>query len=156
MNKPYAQIHMNSVLKGLKPNNLIQLFDSISPEIVQQTGLSERTVKAMNKRMIQKSFCAMGRGLALPNVKVTSLKEPFTLLCLTDKPVACDTPDQAPIDMMCIVLSPTSDGPLHLQRLSRISRLFKNQILCAKIREAKDPDVIRALLSSPDGLLEAA
>ena len=148
--------NIDSVIQGLRSNNLAQLFDVIGEEVKQKTSLNNRTVRAMNKRISTQSFCALGGGIAVPNVKVRGLKKPFSLLCVMDRAVECDTPDGRPVDIICVVLSPTDHGPLHLQRLSRFSRLLKNENLCTRIRDAKDADVIRALFASPEDLLIAA
>lgn len=156
MKKSYTTHPIDDVIYGLKPNNIAQFFDSVGADLMRQTNLGERTVRAMNKRMAQKSLCAMGGGMAIPNVKVRALHRPVTLLCVLDKAISCDTPDGQPLEMICIVLSPTHDGTLHLQRLSRFSRLLKDQDLRDKIRDAQDADIVRALLDAPNGFLIAA
>ena len=106
--------------------------------------------------MQKTSLCPIGGGIILPNVKVKALKAPYALFYVLDKALEFDAPDGKPMDIICMVLSPTDLGTVHLQRLSRFSRLLKDKSLCAKIRDTHDEDVIRALLSSPDGLMIAA
>jgi PTS system nitrogen regulatory IIA component len=54
------------------------------------------------------------------------------------------------------LLSPERDGPLHLRRLSSLSRLFKCDALVTKIKDAKDETTIRSLLIDPQGWMLAA
>jgi len=84
------------------------------------------------------------------------IQSPFTMLMTIDKPSNHETPDGSPVDLYCLLISPLSDGPIHLRRLSRLSRLMKNETLHKRIRETQDSDVIRSLLLDPEGWLMAA
>ena len=98
----------------------------------------------------------MSNGVAIPNLKLKSLRIPLTLLTILDKAVPFHPEGTQTADIICTVLSPEHYGPLHLRKLSRLSRMFKGKELCNRIRDAKDADTIRSLLHSPEGWMVAA
>jgi PTS system nitrogen regulatory IIA component len=64
--------------------------------------------------------------------------------------------DDQPVNLVAFILSPETDGPLHLRRLSRTSRMLKNETLRKRLQEAKDELAIRSLLIDPEGWVLAA
>lgn len=99
---------------------------------------------------------AIGDGVAIPHFKMRRIQSPFTMLMTVDNAIKHETPDGTAIDLYCMLISPLSDGPIHLRRLSRISRLLKNETLRSRIRETQDSDIIQSLLMDPEGWLMAA
>lgn len=99
---------------------------------------------------------AIGDGVALPHFKMRRIQSPFTMLMTTNNEVKHETPDGVAIDLYCLLISPLNDGPIHLRRLSRLSRLLKNETLRRRIRETQDRDIIQSLLMDPQGWLMAA
>ncbi len=99
---------------------------------------------------------SIGDNIAVPHIQLRNITRPFTMLMTSSKDIHHDTPDGKPLHIYALLISPLSDGPIHLRRLSRISRLLKNDILRKKIRETHDEDIIQSLLTDPDGWLMAA
>ena len=128
--------------------------------LAQQTAdflnISEKIVfkRLMDKEEIASS--AIGNGIALPHLKMRRVRVPFTMMMTLDNDINCETPDGQPINMYCLLISPAEDGPINLRRLSRISRLLKNENLRHRLRETNDRDVMQSLLMDPEGWLLAA
>ena len=72
------------------------------------------------------------------------------------RPIDFNAVDDAPVDLIIMLLSPGGDGPHHLRRLSRISRLMREANLLEDIRSASDADTIRSLLEHGNQRLIAA
>ncbi|MFK7838880.1 MAG: PTS sugar transporter subunit IIA [Bdellovibrionales bacterium] len=115
----------------------------------------ERVLKRINEREDMNNS-AIGNGVAIPNVKMRRVQKPFTMLMTLDQDITYDTPDNTPLNMYAFLISPTSDGPIHLRRLSRLSRLLLQDSLRQRIRETKDEEIIQSLLMDPEGWLIAA
>jgi PTS system nitrogen regulatory IIA component len=51
--------------------------------------------------------------------------------------------------LIFLLLAPESAGADHLKALARISRLLRDDAICAKLRGADDPEALFALLTVP-------
>ena len=98
----------------------------------------------------------VGHGVAIPHLKLSGIDKPFTALVSLNNALDFEAPDNKPVDLVCLVISPESDGPLHLRRLSRISRMLHNESLHEKICETDDADAIHALFMAPEEWMMAA
>lgn len=100
----------------------------------------------------------IGDGVSMLDLQIPLLQNRgrFKALVTLCQPIAANTPDKKNIDIVCFVLSPESDVAYHLHSVSRITRLFKQNIFLQKLREARDEDTIRSLLIDPEGWLMAA
>ena len=144
------------IVPGVKVISHKQALHSLAENAADFLNISEKTLhnRISDKESISNS--AIGDGIAIPHFKMRRIQSPFTMLMTTDKAIHHETPDGTPIDLYCLLISPLSDGPIHLRRLSRLSRLMKNETLHKRIRETQDRDVIQSLLMDPEGWLLAA
>ena len=153
----YAQdIQFDLILPRSKITSHSQALLTLAKDAADYLNVSE---KIINQRIHEKeelSSSAIGGGVAIPHIKMRRVRAPFTLLMSVDKDINHETPDNTPINLYCLLISPMSDGPIHLRRLSRLSRLLQNQTLRNRIRETQDRDVIQSLLMDPEGWLMAA
>jgi len=156
MNSTYIDEHIDHVSCDLKINSMAHFIQAVEEDLRYRMLIPHHLVKKTSQIIQDNTLCPIGQGISIPNTKIQNLDRTYSLLYVLDKGLACDVPDDIPVDIFCVLISPESHGGRHLQRLSKYSRVLKNNDLCAKIRDAKDADVIRALVSSPDGLLLAA
>ena len=149
--------HIDFFVHNLKATNMKAALSSMA-----DIAAEERNVKAQNvlsSLMKSNSFsqAAVGHGIAIPNAKMSGLKKPITILATLGGPVTFkDAPDHEPIDIMCLLLSPYADGPIHLRRLSRLSRFLLNEEMGVKMRAAENEEALRMAVHNYDGWLIAA
>lgn len=149
-------IQFNLILPKRKVTTHKQALATIAKAAAEYLTISEKTVLKRITEKEQISSSAIGDGIAIPHARMRRVQAPFTLLMSVDTPITWETPDSAPLDLYCLLISPLSDGPVHLRRLSRLSRLLKNETLHKRIHETQDGDVIQSLLMDPEGWLLAA
>lgn len=98
----------------------------------------------------------IGDGVAIPHMKLPSIRKRFVGIMSVENGLDFNAVDEQDVDLICVLLSPESDGPLHLRGLSRISRLLKSHELCQKLRDCNDEDAMKNLILNPEGWLLAA
>ena len=82
----------------------------------------------------------VGNGLAIPHAKSASVKR-LQLAALTlDPPLACDTPDGKPLQMLVMIAAPAEANDLHVQVLAELATLFLDTDFCTHLRESTTPD----------------
>ncbi len=67
----------------------------------------------------------LGRGVAIPHVKLKSLTGIVTLFARLAKPIDFESQDGEPVDLIFLLLAPDHAGGDHLKALARISRLVR-------------------------------
>ena len=82
----------------------------------------------------------------MPHLCIKGLDKPFVLFARLNRVIDFDSTDGAPVDLVCLLLSPAEDGPHHLRRLSRLSRLLRNTQFCRRLRDVPEADGVRALM----------
>jgi PTS system nitrogen regulatory IIA component len=67
-----------------------------------------------------------------------------------------EAPDDIPVDLVFLLLTPAEAGADHLKALARISRLLRHAGTCERLRAATSADALYALLTEPPAGSRAA
>ncbi|MCW1382267.1 PTS sugar transporter subunit IIA [Novosphingobium sp. KCTC 2891] len=87
-----------------------------------------------------------GRGVAIPHARMDGLTRPVAAFFRLEQPVAFDSADDMPVDLVFGLLSPEQAGATHLQALAAISRLMRDERMHDRLVSAPDADALYALL----------
>lgn len=88
-----------------------------------------------------------GRGVAIPHGKIGGIDMPVGLIVKLGRPMEFQALDEQRVDLIHCLMSPVGGGAAHLKALAEISRLLRDDKILAKLRGARDPDAIFALLT---------
>lgn len=157
-NKGYRQdVDIDCILPALNAATPKQALQHLAKKAADILDVDKNAIYAALLQKEEQESAAIGEGVAMPHAKLKSMSRPITIMARLSTPISFENaPDNQAVDVMCLVLSPERDGPLHLRRLSRISRLLKNKELHSKIKETSDGQTIRSLLLDPEGWTLAA
>lgn len=152
---PY-NIQLHLALPRVKAGTRKQAFEILAGQVCKKIGYP--AVVIFNALMAHErvSTSGIGNGVAIPHLRLERIQKRFIALSTLQNPIDFNASDNMPVDVICLLLSPESDGPIHLRGLSRISRLLKNQDLIDRIRETRDADIIVDLFANPEGWVMAA
>jgi len=92
----------------------------------------------------------LGKGVAIPHARIPGLTHTVAAMMTLATPVNYDSADNKPVDIVFGLLVPEEDGDHHLQHLSRLVSLFRNEDICQKIRAASNAEQIFELLLAND------
>ena len=155
--KNYNQdLQFDLIIPNLKATHPKQVLKTFAAEAARATGVCEERLYALMLRKEHQDSSGIGEGVAIPHMQVRGPRKSFTILARLSQSLDFDAADNELVDLACFVLSPESDGPYHLRRLARISRLLKNQALHSRLLDAQDTQSVNALLKDPEGWLLAA
>jgi len=156
MNDYSSDLHFDAILPRLKVVSYKQILMAFAKEASKHLNVSDERVFELLMKKEGQTGSGVGNGVSIPHLQVHGPQKHFTIMATLEHAVDFKAADNEPVDLVCLVLSPESDGPLHLRRLSRVSRLLMNETLHKKLCEAHDEHSIRALLMDPEGWLMAA
>lgn len=149
-------VEINRVIPSLKAAGKTGLYSAIAEDISRICMTSMDFVLDNITIQEERTPLAIGNGVALLPLQFNNRHKAFTTLMHLQQGIDLKAFDSVSVDIVCVAFSPLSDGPLHLRRLSRLTRLLKNSDLLQKIRETQDEGTIRSLIHNPDGWMLAA
>jgi PTS system nitrogen regulatory IIA component len=159
---PYRLIEINRFLPSLQVHNTKQIFQTLAAYAAREIAvLPSKTVisqdiAALLGKAEETLSSAVGNGVAIPAITMKNIKKPYLLCAKLNQPVMFEGPDEMPVDLVFLIISPDTDGPLHLQRLSRISRMMRAPENYSRLRGAESEDAMRAILENANDLKVAA
>lgn len=150
------RLWIDLILPDLKASQVLQIYQHLSTKISALTGFPARTLLAQLNTREEQASSGIGEGVAIPHLRLPTLKKPFVACVRLQRPIDFKAVDDMPVDLMMMLLSPGGDGPHHLRRLSRISRLMRNPDLLDDLRGAIDAENMRHILVQGNQRLLAA
>ena len=136
-----------SVLIDVKASSKRELLQELASKAAELTDLDERTIFDTFLERENLGSTGFGNGTALPHGRVEGLDKVCAIFARLSAPLDFDAIDGKPIDLVFALLSPEGNGADHLTALAKMSRILKDEALCAKLRQAGKPVEIYALMS---------
>lgn len=110
------------------------------------------TFKAVWDRELKFSS-AVGRGIAVPHARLPGLAKPLIALGRFAKPVPFPAPDNIPVRLVFLILTPAAVPILQLKILSRIASLATNDNLRRKLMRSKTAESLLTTLQTADTMM---
>ena len=139
----------DAVVANLKVGSKKQAIQELSQQAAILTGLSERVIFDVLLERERLGTTGVGRGIAIPHGKLKELDCLQSVFARLSKPVDFDAIDEQPVDLIFLLLAPETAGADHLKALARISRLFRDEHVCRKLRDSDEAEALYALLVEP-------
>jgi nitrogen PTS system EIIA component len=98
----------------------------------------------------------VGQGIAIPHAKFAEATTVTGLFARLEQPIDFESIDDRPVDLIFLLIAPEDGGAEHLRTLARVSRLLRNQELCAKLRGSRERAALYALLTEPTATSSSA
>jgi PTS system nitrogen regulatory IIA component len=150
------RLRINLILPDLKAASTVQVYEMLAQKAGAATGFPVKTLFTQLSTREQQASSGIGEGVAIPHLRLPKLSQPHITFARLNRGVDFKSVDDYPVDIIMMLLSPGGDGPHHLRRLSRISRLMRDQDLLEDLRSAGDAESIEALFTHSSQRLIAA
>jgi len=126
-----------------------RLLELISEQLARHSEI-------LGQREVFESLCArerlgstgLGKGVAIPHGRVKGTDHVEVSFIRLNKPLAFDSVDGEPVDILFALAVPESCGEDHLKLLAQVAELFSDPALLAKLRTADSSGKLLQLLSS--------
>lgn len=125
------------------------LLIEISKRISRSLGFEESHILDRLEKRENLESTAIGLGIAVPHLKMTGLEDTIGFLFRLQTPIHFAAHDDIPVDLIFVLLSPEGLSTTYLKTLAHVSRLLKDEQICAKLRGC---DTIEAVYSLFDEL----
>ena len=135
------------ILFGVNAKNKKHLFLELSAKSEQLNKLIDQ--KTLFEKIIQREKLgntSISNGIAMPSALIDQIEKTLVLFTILSKPIEYGSADKKPVDLVCLVVSPTSSKSKHLYILSNFSRLLKNKHIATQLRGCENSDSLFAVL----------
>lgn len=136
-----------SVVANLKATSKKQALQELARYAAQVTGKPERLLFETILERERLGTTGVGNGIAIPHGKVPGLDCLHGVFARLDRPVDFDSIDEAPVDLIFLLLAPEGAGADHLKALAKVSRLLRDKVMCEKLRATTKAEALYALLA---------
>ena len=135
-----------SVVCNLKATSKKQILQELARRAAPHVHLPERVIFDSLLERERLGSTGIGRGIAIPHARLADLDAVHGIFVRLIRPVDFDSVDDQPVDLVFLLLAPQDAGADHLKALARVTRLMRNDGLCAKLRGCETDDAVYALV----------
>ena len=137
----------DGIIASLKATNKKDALQELAAIAAAKTGLDEREIFNMLLQRERLGSTGLGRGIAIPHVKLNALREIVCLFARLDVPIEYESHDGEPVDLVFMLLAPEDASGDHLKALARISRLVREPSVLDDLRNAPDAAALHSALT---------
>ncbi|MFT4097334.1 MAG: PTS IIA-like nitrogen regulatory protein PtsN [Rhodoblastus sp.] len=139
-------ISPQAVIASLKANSKKQALIELSEKAAGLSGLDSREVLDALIQRERLGSTGIGGGIAIPHGKLARCEHIFGVFARLEKPIDFEALDDAPVDLIFLLIAPETAGADHLNALSRAARVLRDQSLVATLRSTRDPSALYSIL----------
>jgi PTS system nitrogen regulatory IIA component len=136
-----------SVIANLRAAGKRQAVTELARRAAPLAKRDERAIFEVLWERERLGSTGIGMGTAVPHGKLPRLDRLYGLFARLDRPIPFDAIDDQPVDLIFLLLAPENAGADHLKALARVSRLFRDRLMCAKLRGTDRAEALYALLT---------
>ncbi|HSZ73932.1 MAG TPA: PTS IIA-like nitrogen regulatory protein PtsN [Rhizomicrobium sp.] len=139
----------NSVIAAMKTHGKKQLLQELATRAAPLAKVPDRRIFEILNEREKLGTTGVGQGIAIPHGRLSGLDRIIGVFARLETSIDYDAVDNQPVDLVFLLLAPEDAGADHLKALARVSRLLRNQAICEKLRAAKKPEALYAILTQP-------
>lgn len=134
------------IVPALKATSKKQALQELAREAARHLDVGEREIFDVLLGRERLGSTGVGAGIAIPHGKLGKISHLFGLFARLDEPIDFDAVDDAPVDLMFLLLAPENAGADHLKALARVSRTLRDGSFCNKLRRCETSAGLYSLL----------
>lgn len=139
----------DGIIAPLKATSKKHALQELATIAAERTGLDQREIFNTVLQRERLGSTGLGRGIAVPHVKLAGLRSIFCLFARLDAPLDYESHDGEPVDLVFLLLAPDHAGGDHLKALASISRVVREPSVLDALRRAPDAASLRLALTQP-------
>jgi PTS system nitrogen regulatory IIA component len=131
---------------GQDAGNKRGLIQDLAAQAAQRLGRPPAEVREALEAREELGSTALGRGVALPHARLAGDGEPLLLVTRLSRPIDFEARDEERVDLVFTVLWPEAEAEGFLPALSGLCRSLRNPQVLQRLRQARAPEDVVALL----------
>ena len=144
-----AHLSAADVILDLGATSKAAVLQLLAAEAASRLGQAEAEILEALWARERLGSTALGRGVALPHARLEGDPPPAVLFARLRRPVDFEARDEEPVDLVILVLWPEASPEGLLPLLAETCRSFREPQVLRRLRSAKAPEEVVALLAGP-------
>jgi PTS system nitrogen regulatory IIA component len=137
----------DGIIASLKATGKKHALQELANVAAERTGLDAREIFNTLLQRERLGSTGLGRGIAIPHVKLEGLKGILCLFARLEQPIEYESHDSEPVDLVFLLLAPEHASGDHLKALASISRVVREPSILDALRSAPDAAALRLALT---------
>ena len=133
-----------------------QLIGEIAATAARAFALDQATVLAALTERERLGSTGVGHGVALPHARLGGMERLAGMFWRLEQPVDFEAIDDAPVDLVFVLLVPNDADTIHLKTLAKIARRLREAEVRERVRGQHDPKQVWRTLVGENGVHAAA
>ena len=126
--------------------------DALLGELAQRAATAAHVDAGVVQSEIDKreqlGSTGMGGGIAIPHARVAGVARPVGVLAKLRKPIDFAAIDGAPVDLVFLLLLPTTSQGEQLTALAAVARKLRDPMTAESLRRAADRDAVYRIIAA--------
>lgn len=130
------------IIPDLKATSKKQVLTELASFAAGDLGIEDRTIADVLIERERLGSTGVGHGVAIPHGKLPQIDGLYVAFARLTKPVAFDSADGQPVDLVFLLLTSENAGSDHLTALAKVSRLMRDERFCTILRGMDSAEAI--------------
>jgi len=140
-------LNPDGIIASLKATSKKDTLQELAAVAAEKTGLDAREIFNTLLQRERLGSTGLGHGIAIPHVKLNSLRGIVCLFARLEEPIEYESHDGERVDLVFMLLAPEDASGDHLKALARISRLVREPSILDELRRAPDVAALHSALT---------
>ncbi|MET0407380.1 MAG: PTS sugar transporter subunit IIA [Hyphomicrobium sp.] len=136
-----------SIALDMRAPDKITLLRDLAQRASKLVPLSSTDIFAELSRREELGSTGIGGGVAIPHARFPGIEAPVALAARLKPPINFDAIDGLPVDLLFVLLVPSSASGDHLNALAAVSRKLRERSIVDQLRTIKDAEGFYRLLT---------
>jgi PTS system nitrogen regulatory IIA component len=137
----------DGIITSLQATSKKHALQELAVIAAERTGLDAHEIFNTLLQRERLASTGLGRGIAIPHVKLPGLKRIFCLFARLQQPIEFESHDGEPVDLVFLLLAPEHASGDHLKALATISRVVREPSTIDALRNAPDANSVYLALT---------
>ena len=133
-----AFLSQNDVMVDVRGSDKVQLLKDLSTRAALKAALDPAVISAEILKREELGSTGLGSGVAIPHARIPNLSKPHGVLARLKRALDFAAIDGEPVDLIFLLLLPSSSGGEHLNALAAVARQLRKPTTAALLRKARD------------------
>jgi PTS system nitrogen regulatory IIA component len=144
-----AFFSQSDLIVDVRASDKVELLKDLSARAALEVALDPALVSAEILKREELGSTGLGSGVAIPHARILGLGKLYGSLARLKRALDFAAVDGEPVDLVFLLLLPSSTGREQLQALSAVARQLRKPTIAAMLRKARDGSEAYSAMLSP-------